>query len=185
MGCPVADSCRGFGYDCLDCSGMLPLDEALSSTLPLLYRKISPTDINHPLVDAKAAQREEKKKAAKRQKQSEAWKAKSKLVKRAYKNERITRDTIIRATSRSGATNGDGDSRIGDGQWGIDDKLMTKSSQQFTIRVEDIDKASAQRCVIVVTLSTGKKFVIAELGDFCSASAAMAAACEKQSLHKS
>ena len=177
--CPVVQSCRGFGYDCLDCCGGLPPEEGVNSTLPLLYRKYLPGDPEHPVVQLRKEQRESAKKVERARKQSTAFRQKSQLVKRAFKTEKQTRSEIIRATHRSGASNGDGDSRLGDGQWGVDDKLKSTSATQFTITVSEIAKAHDQHCIIIVTLSSGMKYVVAELDDFCSATKALTAACEK------
>jgi hypothetical protein len=82
---------------------------------------------------------------------------------RAAKNESNTRDTIIRATQRSGALNGDGDSRLGDGTLGIEDKLQSRSFKQFTVTLNEVDKAHKQGCLLVVTTAEGRKFVVSDL----------------------
>ena len=176
--CPVLQYCRSLS--CLDCCGTLTAEEAAGSELPLLYKKMLPSDPDHPIVAERQELRRESRAKEKRRKQSDSYRNKSRLVKQSYRNERETRETIIRATQRSGAENGDGDSRLGDGQWGIDDKLQTRSTSQFTISVAEIDKASRQRSVIVVTLATGRKFVVADIDDFCSCAAAMAEVVKNQ-----
>jgi hypothetical protein len=166
MKCPVAATCRAFGYDCLDCCGGLPLEDAVNSTLRLFYKKLSPTDPDHPVVAARQEKRDQAKEAERRRRQSDIFKKKSRMTRRAFKTERETRSDIIRATQRSGAVNGDGDSRIGSGRVGIDDKLQSKATKQITLKTEEIDKAHRQGCIVVITTSTGRKFVVAELDFF-------------------
>lgn len=178
--CPVASNCYGYSDDCLGCRGSLYPHEALDSTLPLLQQKMFPDDPDHPLKAAIKEARQQKKDVEKRRKKSDSFKKKSTLVRRAFRNEKETRTEIIRATQRSGAVNGDGDSRLGTGEWGVDDKLQSNATEQFTIRVKEIEKASNQKCVIVVTLKTGRKFVVATLEDFCNAADALADACRNQ-----
>jgi hypothetical protein len=88
------------------------------------------------------------------------------MTRRAFRTERETRSDIIRATQRSGAVNGDGDSRIGSGRVGIDDKLQSKATKQITIKTEEIDKAHRQGCIVIITTATGRKFIVAELNFF-------------------
>ena len=62
---------------------------------------------------------------------------------------------------------------------GIDDKLQSLSSKQITIRTCDIEKASTQRCVIVITNAQGDKYVVAKLEDFAGAASALAEAVDR------
>ena len=174
MGCPVTTSCRAFGYMCFDCCGDMPLVDAIDSEMPLHYKKFYPTDPEHPVVAFRNKREELTRKSERARRASTPFKTKSKLVRKSFKTEGDTRTAIIRATARSGALNGDGDSRIGDGQWGIDDKLCSNAVSQFTVSIKDVSKAHAQHCVIVITLKDGSKYVVAELEDFCSAAESLA-----------
>jgi len=88
------------------------------------------------------------------------------MIRHAFRTERETRNDIIRATQRSGAVNGDGDSRIGSGRVGIDDKLQSRATKHITLKTEEIDKAHRQGCIVIITTATGRKFVVAELDFF-------------------
>lgn len=177
------NACPVFGYclnhaECFDCCGGLPLGEAADSTLPLLYLKMCATDPAHPVVEVRKVRKRDQLQRERDRKRSTAFRTNSMRVRKALRNERGTRDEIIRATHRSGASNGDGDSRLGDGQWGVDDKYYCVGNSQFTVKLKDIDKARSQKCVIIVTVKNGAKYVVAELNDFCSSAQAMIAALE-------
>lgn len=180
MYCPVVENCRVFGHSCFDCAASLASeDEAIVSEMPLLYSKVLLSSPEHPLVGLRRHRRTESVKVDKQRKQTAAWRDKSYMVRKAFREEEVTRRQIIRATKRSGALNGDGDSRLGDGQWGVDDKRHSRASSTISVSVADVEKASNQSCVLVVTLATGRKFVIAELDDFVSASESIADALKK------
>jgi len=164
QGCPVSAFCLRHSFDvCSGCCGWLPLEDAEVSSDPLCYLPVDRRAPEHPLQTKRLADRKAALKVDKERRRSKPFTDKSRLVRRAYKNERQTRDAIVRATHRSGAANGDGDSRLGDGTVGIDDKLQSKSTHQFIVKVAEVEKARAQGCILVITTGTGRKFALAEL----------------------
>lgn len=148
---------------------MFAVDEMESCELPLLYSPASPTDPKHPYVTLQKNKRREARRSEVKRHRTKKWLDKSRLVRRSYKNEQATRDAIIRATRQSGSVLHDGDSRLGPGAWGIDDKLQTKATSQFVVKIETIHKAEAQKCVTIITTGNREKFVVASLPVFCEA----------------
>ena len=170
MGCPVSSTCSRHSFDvCSGCCGWLPLEDALASSDPLCYMPTSRHSPEHPVTLQRQAERKAALRASREKRKSKPFTDKSRLVRRAYKNERETRDAIVRATHRSGASNGDGDSRLGTGEIGIDDKLQTRATSQFTVKVAELEKARAQGCIVVITNASGRKFAVAELDFFITA----------------
>jgi len=168
--CEVSQHCLNCESRCDICIGSYSVDEWADLTLRLFYHAATKSAPEHPYTHWKKGRVAK----AKRDKKGSAdFKKRSRIVRRAAKNEEGTRDAIVRQTMRSGALNGDGDTRLGDGSFGIDDKLMSRNREQFTITTKEINKASAQQCVIVVTLATGEKFVVAKLEDMLKAADAL------------
>lgn len=173
--CPVEKFCRNADILCDSCIGCRHSDqwEQLGIIKMMLhYRPNQVRAPKHPyqfwLHKRELARKRELKRSA-------PVKRRRLQTKRASRNEERTRTAIVQATKRSGALNHDGDSRLGNGEWGVDDKLQSTARAQFTVRVAEVDKASLQRCVVVVTTADGRKFVIADLEDFVAAAASLAA----------
>lgn len=169
--CPVIRFCRNADAWCSCCIGSVEPDQwaDLNDTDPMLhYRKNAATAPRHPY---QLWKHQQGLRAKRNERQTKEVRDRKVRTRRAYSNERSTRTQLVRATVRSGAAFGDGDTRIGAGQWGIDDKLQSHAREQITVRVSEVDKASRQRCVIVLTTAEGRKFVVARLEDFAEAGA--------------
>lgn len=164
---------------CGGCCGELLLEDAEISERPLLYQPCVMGAPKHPLQELRKQRRKESKLEEKRRKQSDKYRKKSKLVKKAFKNEEETRQALVRATIKSGSVLHDGDTRIGSGALGIDDKLQTKATKQFTVKVDEVTKAESQNCVLIITTAKDEKFVVASLGLFCKAAKELTSAIEE------
>lgn len=167
--CPVTDHCLNCGERCVICIGNYEQAEWESAELCELglhyvHKQGAP---EHPYREWKKRRRQEAREAERDRKRTPAYKKKSRTVKRALKTEEKTRRAVVRATKRSGALNGDGDSRVGDGSIGIEDKTQSNATRQFTVVVDELEKAHRQGCIMVVTTATGAKFVVSELTFFC------------------
>lgn len=137
MPCPVSDYCKNTTL-CDECAGNPDLGSE-GELYPLLYIPINRWAPKHPRSAAKKH-------------------VKQKIQRKAARTETKTRD-VIRRTLRSGAANGDGDTRVG--AIGIDDKMQSTATKQFTVKVDEVDKAwSDKQCVVCITLATGRKFVV-------------------------
>ncbi|MCK7495074.1 MAG: hypothetical protein MZW92_31300 [Comamonadaceae bacterium] len=57
--------------------------------------------------------------------------------------------------------------RFGEGYLGFDYKLQTKATSQFTVKIDEVDKAwRQQRNIIVITTANGERFAVARLEQF-------------------
>lgn len=162
--CQVAKFCRNRDHLCDCCIGASEHEEDWDENpqgLSLLYHVAGYPDApTHPYQKHKRAQRQQEKRAQKHTKERITNKLRTR---RAARNEELTRRAIVRATQGSGARNGDGDSRLGDGTIGIEDKMQSRSRKQFVTKTDELDKAHRQGCLLVVTNADGEKIAIARL----------------------
>jgi hypothetical protein len=138
--------------------------------LPLLYIPLAGAPKKHPLaLKKKDAKKFKLRLEGERRRSSDVQKRK-RQTRAALKVEDQTRTLLARATHRSGATFGDGDSRlvVGDEELsvGIDDKFHSKAFKTVSLSTDEIDKARRQGCIVVVTLANGRKFAVAEFDYF-------------------
>lgn len=176
--CPVTDHCLNCGERCVICIGNYEQAEWESAELCELglhyvHKQGAP---EHPYREWKKRRRQEAREAERDRKRTPAYKKKSRTVKRALKTEEKTRRAVVQATKRSGALNGDGDTRLEGTGWGIDDKYHSTARTRVSVNVTDLEKAARQKCLVVVTLAGGEKYVIARLEDFVAAAGELAEA---------
>lgn len=171
--CTVSEYCEN-AHRCLECSGAFPLEDALDIELPLLYvRKDRDAPALHPIQVERKRLKKHKNQALRQHKSSSPRLKNLRQLRSSQVNERKTREAIVRQTLASGSVIGDGDTRLGDGSIGLDDKLMSRAHKQFTITLDAIDKARRQACMIVVTTAEGRKFAVMELDYLLSSAAAI------------
>ena len=131
---------------CHECSGSFPLPEALDIELPLLYvRKNTTCPALHPIQVERKRQKVVALGAVRRAKTAAPRRKNLSKLRDSQRNERNTRDAIVRQTLASGAVIGDGDSRLGDGSVGLDDKLQSRSFKQIVVKIDEVDKAREGR----------------------------------------
>lgn len=163
--CPVSEHCTNCGNRCEICIGAYAEPEWESAELCELalhyaHKFGAP---NHPYTEWKKRRRREARDTERYRKRTPDYKKKSRTVRRALKTEEKTRRAVVRATKRSGAVNGDGDTRIENTTIGIEDKFQSKSRKQFVVVTDEVDKAHRQSCVLVITTAEGRKFLVSEL----------------------
>lgn len=176
--CPVSEHCTNCGNRCEICIGAYAEPEWESAELCELalhyaHKFGAP---NHPYTEWKKRRRREARDTERDRKRTPDYKKKSRTVKRALKTEEKTRRAVVQATKRSGALNGDGDTRLEGTGWGIDDKYHSTARTRVSVNVTDLEKAARQKCLVVVTLAGGEKYVIARLEDFVAAAGELAEA---------
>ena len=179
--CSMKDACRNCGERCPDCIAYFQEDEnVLDVELPLLYVPVQGAPKQHPITLKRKDAKRRKQFAAGEVRRSEAVQKRKRQTNNALKVEGQTRGVLARATLRSGALLGDGDSRLvgKDGEElsvGIDDKFHSKAFKTVSLSTDEIDKAQRQGCFIVVTLANGRKFAVAEFNYFTAAAKEIAA----------
>lgn len=179
--CSMQDHCRNWSARCAECVAHFEADEdVLDKELPLLYVPVLGGPKQHPIALKKKDAKKQRQRAAGEQRRSEAVQKRRKQTRNALKVEGQTRGVLARATHRSGATFGDGDSRLvgSDGEElsvGIDDKFHSTVRKTVSLSTDEIDKARNQNCFVVVTLANGRKFAVAEFDYFTLAAKEIAA----------
>lgn len=159
--CAMYDWCRNH-HLCEDCSDHP--ENASETDLALRYKPASPFAPLHPRQTTERNLEASAQQEMAFVKKAEDRRRRQVLGKKARRNEAETGRAIVRATVASGAVCGDGDARIGSGYFGIDYKLQTKSTSQFTVKVAEVDKAWYQhRNIIVITTAHGDRFAVARL----------------------
>lgn len=161
--CTMQDQCANVDKRCADCLGYYAIDPE-GVELPMLYSPLPGSPRRHPLaVEQHAAKVTAARNARQAKKQKPSYQRSKAQTRNSQQNERNTRAVIARATVRSGAAYGDGDTVIEGCTIGIDDKHQSRSSKSITLPVASIDKARSQSCILVITNVEGRKFAVAEL----------------------
>lgn len=173
--CTLQEQCQNCPNRCDSCLAYFESEEnVLSLELPLLYVPVGGGPKIHPLKARRKADKARRQREAGEHRRSASVKKRRQQNARALHNEKQTRTAFARATVRSGAAFGDGDSRLvkvsgEELRVGIDDKFHSRATKTVSLNTDEIDKARRQNCIVVVTLANGRKFAVAEFDYFISA----------------
>ena len=170
--CTFQDQCQNCPGRCDSCLAFWEgVENVLQMELPLLYVPHRGSPKVHPLTERRKAAKRQRQRAEGERRRSAPVKKRRQQTANALRNEAQTRTVFARATRRSGAAFGDGDSRLvkvsgEELPVGIDDKFHSKATKTVSLSTDEIDKARRQNCIVVVTLANGRKFAVAEFDYF-------------------